>query len=286
MPSHQPSFVPAGPLAGLGASRDSLAEEIIALGQAQANILEGYQKEYLLQHFRDRRIIRGEIDQTREYARWFPRGATVMDWGCGPALPSLILSRLRPDLKLRAANFDMQIQTFRLLWDAAGLQVESLEHPWKLPWADDSLDAVISSGVLEHVPHEQMSLSEVYRVLRHEGKLVVSGLPAKYSLVEWFNRRTGRPNHPRRYTPAQAKKLLLSCGFHVVWSAFRCSCPQATPWASPIFSIWERLPFARHLTQNIVLVGAKSAHGMGDQNFARHNLKSTLHRIESGNSSP
>lgn len=205
-----------------------------------------------------------------------------MDWGCGPALPSLILSRVRPDLKLRAANFDMEIQTFKLLWDAAGLQVENLQHPWQLPWPDNSLDAVISSGVLEHVPHEQMSLAEVYRVLRHEGKFVISGLPARYSLVEWFNRCTGRPNHPRRYTLPQARQLLLSCGFHVVWSAFRCSCPQATPWADPAFRVWERLPVLRHLTQNLVLVGAKSAHGMGDQNFARHNLKSTLRRIESG----
>ncbi len=268
------------PLASTLSTR-ALAQEIVKLGRAQADALSGYQKEYLQYHFRDDRIIYDEIEVVREYARWIPRGATVMDWGCGPALPSLILSRLRPDLKLRASNFDMEIQTYKLLWEAAGLQVEALDHAWKLPFKDDSLDAMISSGVLEHVPHEQMSLAEVFRVLRHDGKLIVTGLPTKYSLVEWFNRMKGRPNHPRRYTPASAKRLLLSCGFHIAWSAFRCACPQATPWAAPFFRIWERLPVARHLTQNMVIVGAKSAHGMGDQNYARHNLKATLARIES-----
>jgi SAM-dependent methyltransferase len=260
---------------------NDLVEEIFELGQAQANLLDGYLKEYLLSHFRDRRLLRSDIDQIREYARWIPRGATVMDWGCGPALPSLVLSRARPDLNLRASNFDMEIQTYKLLWDAAGLEVERLDHPWKLPWADDSIDAVISKGVLEHVPNEQLSLSEVYRVLRHEGTLVASCLPARFSLVEGFNRQFGRPNHPRLYTLSYSKKLLLSCGFHIVWSAFRGACPLATPWAEPIFRIWERTPIVRHLTQNILVVGVKSIHGLGDQNYARHNLKAALQRIES-----
>ena len=285
VPTNQPMPERSAPSDGSLTTKittDALAREISALGLQQANALEGPSKVWLLMHFRDPRILRGDIDQMRECVRWIPRGATVMDWGCGPALPSLILSRLRPDLVLRASNFDMELQTYKILWDAAGLKVDRLEHAWKLPFPDDSFDAVISRGVLEHVPNEQMSLAEIFRVLRHEGKFIVSGLPAQYSLLEWFNRVAGRLNHPRRYTLAYSKKLLMVCGFHVVWSAFRCSCPQAIPWADPLFRVWERIPIGRHLTQNLVLVGAKSVRGMGDQIFARHNLASTLRRIESG----
>ena len=106
----------------------------------------------------------------------------------------------------------MEIQAYPILWGKAGLSVEPLRHPWLLPYPDNSLDVVISKGVLEHVPHEQLSLAEVFRVLRHGGKLIVTGLPASYSLVEWFNRLAKRPRHPRLYTLSGTKRLLLSCG--------------------------------------------------------------------------
>jgi SAM-dependent methyltransferase len=184
-------------------------------------------------------------------------------------------------LELKAANFDMGIQTYSVLWGKAGVSVDPLRHPWLLPYPDNSLDVVISKGVLEHVPHEQLSLAEIFRVLRHEGKLIVTGLPASYSLVELFNRVAKRPHHPRLYTLGGAKRLLLSCGFQVIWSAFRCACPLATPWADPVFRVWERMPLVRHLTQNIVVLGIKSAHGMGDPDFFAYKIPALLNRIQS-----
>lgn len=44
----------------------------------------------------------------------------MLDWGCGPALPSLALRRFRPDLELKAANFDMGIQMYSVLWAKQG----------------------------------------------------------------------------------------------------------------------------------------------------------------------
>ena len=277
-----PDLTASGPQ--VAASPDSFlsfADELVALGRAQAAELEGSQQSYLLSHFTDRRILAGELRLVKEYSRWIPRGATVLDWGCGPALPSLALRRFRPDLELKAANFDMGIQMYSVLWGKAGVSVDPLRHPWLLPYPDNSLDVVISKGVLEHVPHEQLSLAEVYRVLRHEGLLIVTGLPASYSLVEWFNRRVKRPHHPRLYTLGGTKRLLLSCGFQVIWSAFRCACPLATPWADPLFRVWERTPLFRHLTQNIAVLGIKSTHGMGDPAFFNHNIPALFKRLQS-----
>jgi SAM-dependent methyltransferase len=258
----------------------ALADELVAAGRSQAAELEGDTKSYLLGHFGDRRLLAGELRLVAEYSRWIPRGATVLDWGCGPALPSMALRRLRPDLELKAANFDTGIQAFPILWDKAGVTVDTLRHSWVLPYPDDSLDVVISKGVLEHVAHEQFSLGEVYRVLRHGGMLIVTGLPATYSLLELFNRLAKRPHHPRLYTLGRVKRLLLSCGFQVVWSAFRCACPMAMPWAYPIFDVWERMPLFRHLTQNIVVLGIKSSHGMGDPDFFSYKIPAMLARLE------
>jgi SAM-dependent methyltransferase len=263
------------------ASLRAFVDELVALGHAQAAALEGQYRGYLLSHFQDKRILAGELRLVAEYAHWIPRGATVLDWGCGPALPSLALRRFRPDLSLKAANFDTEIQAYPMLWSKAGVSVDPLRHQWLLPYPDDSLDVVISKGVLEHVPHEQFSLGEIFRVLRHGGKLIVTGLPAYYSLVECFNRLAKRPHHARLYTLGGTKRLLLSCGFQVIWSAFRCATPLAAPWADPLFEVWERMPLVRHLTQNIAMVGIKSAHGMADPEFFSYKLPAMLQRIQS-----
>jgi hypothetical protein len=57
---------------------------------------------------------------------------------------------------------------------------------------------------------------------------------------------------------------------------------MAMPWAYPLFDVWERLPLLRHLTQNIVVLGIKSAHGMGDPDFFAYKLPAMLDRIQSG----
>jgi len=132
-------------------SPDSLmafVDELIAVGRSQAAELQGDQQSYLLSHFQSRQILAAELRLVAEYSRWIPRGATVLDWGCGPALPSQALRRFRPDLELKAANFDMGIQTYSTLWGKAGLSVDPLRHPWLLPYPDNSLDVVISKGVL------------------------------------------------------------------------------------------------------------------------------------------
>src|ERR1700754_2609033 len=85
---------------------ESLTADLYNLGQAQAKLLEGEYRDYLLAHFGDRRILRGEIRFVIEYSKWIPYGAKVLDWGCGPAMPSLVLSRWRPDLHLQGANYD------------------------------------------------------------------------------------------------------------------------------------------------------------------------------------
>ena len=273
---------PRGPYSVNAGSISSFTEELMILGRAQAAELKGGLAGYVLSHFGDRRILAGELRLLAEYSGWIPRGATVLDWGCGPSLPSLFLHRFRPDLELKGANFNNDIQTFQIMWDTAGLSVDDLRHPWLLPYEDNSLDVVISKGVLEHVAHEQFSMAEVYRVLRDGGTFIVTGLPATYSLVEWFNRVARRPHHPRLYTLGGVKRLLLSCGFHVVWSAFRCACPLATPWADPVFQVWERLPILRHLTQNIAVIGVKSQGGMGDPRYSAYNLPKLLADRQSG----
>src|ERR1700686_4661686 len=65
---------------------------------------------------------------------------------------------------------------YPVFFDCAGLRYARLSEIVKLPYPDDSFDAVLASGVLEHVPLDYESLKELHRVLRVGGRLIVSYL--------------------------------------------------------------------------------------------------------------
>jgi glycosyltransferase involved in cell wall biosynthesis len=99
------------------------------------------------------RIIRGMVD-----------GATrVLDIGCGS-------SRILQSLP-QAIGLDMQIKKLRWL-RAPGRQLVqgSLSE---LPFGDEAFDAVICSEVIEHIPREEIHLTDMVRVLALGGTLVL-----------------------------------------------------------------------------------------------------------------
>jgi SAM-dependent methyltransferase len=88
-----------------------------------------------------------------------------------------------------------------------------------LPLADVSVDAVISSGVLEHTREfgipERESLREIYRVLRPGGKLLIWNLPRRWGSVELLNTVLRRSIHPYKYRRRDIVALLGEAGFEI-----------------------------------------------------------------------
>jgi ubiquinone/menaquinone biosynthesis C-methylase UbiE len=85
-----------------------------------------------------------------------------------------------------------------------------------LPFRNASFDAVLSSGVLEHVDDERGSLHEIRRVLVPGGRLLIFQLPQQWSYNELIVRsfKLGYA-HERRYTAAGIAALLEAAGFVV-----------------------------------------------------------------------
>ena len=103
----------------------------------------------------------------------------VLDVGCGSskiieALPHAV----GMDLELKVLRF--RSKTNRLL---ANGDIRAL------PYKDESFDAVICSEVLEHVAYEPSIFSELRRVLRKDGLLIV-GTPDygrwQWRWIEWW----------------------------------------------------------------------------------------------------
>ncbi|CAB3638587.1 hypothetical protein LMG22037_00079 [Paraburkholderia phenoliruptrix] len=147
------------------------------------------------------------------YAPYIQDGMKVLDWGCRHAPDSCLLRALHRDITIYGCDLCTEGQ-FQEFHDYAELSFTPLSHEYLLPYRDNEFDAVVGSGVLEHVAREQKSLDELWRVIKDNGLLVITFLPNRWSLTENACRLLKKPEgHNRLYSLGDAKRLFLKSGF-------------------------------------------------------------------------
>jgi SAM-dependent methyltransferase len=132
--------------------------------------------------------------------------SAILDAGCGAGGLIRRLSDRRPHW--RWSGLDLSPAACGLARKRTGVEVveASVEA---LPFADESLDAVVSADVLYHVDDDLAALREFYRVLR-PGGWVVLNVPAYSWLWSYHDVAVhGR----RRYTRGQMLDRLTAAGF-------------------------------------------------------------------------
>ena len=126
-------------------------------------------------------------DSVREASRWCDlRGAVVLDVGGGPGYfaeafraAGAAYAGVDPDVGELTARGEVGANTVR----ASGL---------RLPFADASLDLTYSSNVLEHVPEPEAMASEMVRVTKPGGTVLISWTP-------WLSPWGGHETAPWHY---------------------------------------------------------------------------------------
>lgn len=96
----------------------------------------------------------------------------VLDIGCGTgALAEIVLNSL-PVCKLTGVDIssEMLAQSRRRLGDAATFMHADAE---KLPFGDGTFDLVIMNDMFHHCPNPRRAAFEAWRVLAHDGELVL-----------------------------------------------------------------------------------------------------------------
>lgn len=128
---------------------------------------------------------------------------SLADLGCGTGLMMEELSHFGEVSGIDASEVSLEFCRKRGL--------KNLYHSpvTKLPFQDESLDAVTLLDVLEHVEDQKKALDEIHRVLKKEG-LVLITVPAYQFLFSYWDKMLG---HFRRYNQQDLTKILLNNGF-------------------------------------------------------------------------
>jgi SAM-dependent methyltransferase len=141
-----------------------------------------------------------------------PRGARVLDAGCGRSL----FTEIRPDWPFAIVAADVEHALLRerraefpgVHWVVAGA------HP--LPFRGESFDAVFAGELIEHLVDPREGLAEFGRVLRGGGLLILT-TPNRRRLANVVDgsERPYSPDHLSEVSYDEAHGLLGAAGFEV-----------------------------------------------------------------------
>ncbi|MBV9336490.1 MAG: class I SAM-dependent methyltransferase [Solirubrobacterales bacterium] len=153
-------------------------------------------------HFLDRWTRRAIIDGIGPLAP----GATVADLGCSTGFLLEDLHTAHPDAAL--IGVDMIAAGLRkahgAVPEARLLQADVCD----LPLEDESLDAVVSANLLEHVPDDRRALREIARALKPGGSAALV-VPAGPRTFDYYDRFLG---HERRYARGELSEKCRAAG--------------------------------------------------------------------------
>lgn len=174
-----------------------------------------------LVHHGSPKAIRNHVLTFGWYRPWLPDSGRILDWGCNQAPDSCLLrATCGEKFELHGCDFP-ESERFGVFHKYAQFEYQQLRHHVELPYPDNHFDVVIGSGVLEHATMDYESLKELWRILEPAGKLVISYLPNRLSVQEWYLRVVKKAGfHKRRYGLTELGRTLVHYGFYPLTAGY------------------------------------------------------------------
>ena len=175
----------------------SAPETSLQLRQRMRKFYETSQTYKHLLDAHDENYLRHYVDFVIRFA---PKDSKILDLGCGNGISSRLLNQ---------ANFDVVGTDISPLFLQDARNWESLHNGPKLryqvcdvlelPFKDESFDVICSNELIEHLPDVETALKEMVRVVRQDGRVLLSGpnlCSPLTSLLDWTRLMCGKSGRP------------------------------------------------------------------------------------------
>ena len=155
----------------------------------------------------------------------------VLDVGCatGRLLEALAAAGARSLYGTDLAPRILEVARQKLASFGMGAELRAGDAEHRIPWPDSSFDVVTLTGVLHHFMRPRDALTEIARVLRGHGRLILLDpwfLPPVRQLFNLYLRVRPAAGDCRYYSPGAVIELLECLGWQrlkserVAWSGF------------------------------------------------------------------
>ncbi|MBI4323016.1 MAG: class I SAM-dependent methyltransferase [Candidatus Omnitrophica bacterium] len=199
----------------------------------------------------NRRMIRRCIDLSR-----LTPGARVADLGCG----SGVFTRLLREEGLTALGLDLNqslVTVGRQHNPHVAFMVGDVES---LPLRTESMDGLLLSGIIHHLPDPRLFARECFRVLKPGGVFVAFD-PNRRNPFMWLYRdptspfysQNGVTPNERPIIARQIAGVFAAAGFDVstdyCMAQYRSIASSSLRWALPVYNALDALLFSSHLVR-------------------------------------
>jgi ubiquinone/menaquinone biosynthesis C-methylase UbiE len=156
----------------------------------------------------------------RQINKLQPHGV-LLDAGCGPGYLALEIARRYPEVNVRGIDISMEMLNIAAVNRSSSALQSRVNFQeadvLKLPFKSNSLDFTVSTLSMHHWPDADLSLLEIYRVLKPGGQLLIFDLRRDMPVILFLLVKLGQ----RILAPRPIQRV--NGGVGSVWSSFTCT---------------------------------------------------------------